>query len=79
MTIWKPKQLAAYIQVSEMTIYRWLKKGKIAGGGKPKGRQWVIIKEVFDAAFDKQISLEETNRPVKSRSKNHGTSHSVRA
>ena len=40
-------ELADYLRVHEMTIYRWLKAGQIKGGVKIGGR-WRIHKETFD-------------------------------
>jgi excisionase family DNA binding protein len=56
MTFYTPKEVATLLRVSERTVRRWIKDGKLSA--RRFGRQWRIPKEALDA-FGQPLKSED--------------------
>jgi len=52
----RAKQLAAHLQVSEATVWRWVAQGKLPKPFKPTQRTTLFDVELCQAAIDKMAS-----------------------
>ena len=55
MRLYTVREVAALLRVSEATVQRWCREGKIkATRIYPKAREWTIDPQQFDVLFDQK-------------------------
>ena len=63
-------EIAKYLGVHQMTVYRMLKSGRLPGF--KLGRQWRTKKDVLDAWLLQQIDRQQTRAPKPRRAPGRG-------